>query len=166
VSDDDLGPLQQLALRPLRDDDLPALRKVLRTPEVARWWPPDALDDAPGEHDTRLTIVIADLPAGLVQFWEEPDPDGRRADVDIFLAPHFHGRGIGTSIMRGVLHMLVEGRGHHRVTLSCDVENGAALTCYGRAGFRRVGVMRRYERDFDGDGWHDGLLMDLLADDR
>lgn len=31
-------------------------------------------------------------------------------------------------------------------------------------GFRPVGVMRRYERGADGD-WHDGLLMDLLADE-
>jgi len=23
--------------------------------------------------------------------------------------------------------------------------------------------MRRYERDADGSGWHDGLLMELLA---
>jgi hypothetical protein len=25
--------------------------------------------------------------------------------------------------------------------------------------------MRRYERDTDGEGWHDGLLMDLLAEE-
>ena len=25
--------------------------------------------------------------------------------------------------------------------------------------------MRRYERDAQGAGWHDGLLMDLVADD-
>jgi hypothetical protein len=30
-------------------------------------------------------------------------------------------------------------------------------------GFRPVGVLRDYERDTDGRGWHDGLLMDLLA---
>jgi hypothetical protein len=26
-----------------------------------------------------------------------------------------------------------------------------------------VGVIRRYERDVEGEGWHDGLLMELLA---
>jgi len=26
-------------------------------------------------------------------------------------------------------------------------------------------VMRRYERDTDGGGWHDGLLMDLLVEE-
>jgi aminoglycoside 6'-N-acetyltransferase len=25
--------------------------------------------------------------------------------------------------------------------------------------------MRSYEQDATGDGWHDGLLMDLLADE-
>jgi aminoglycoside 6'-N-acetyltransferase len=25
--------------------------------------------------------------------------------------------------------------------------------------------MRQYERDTDGGGWHDGLLMELVADD-
>ncbi len=25
--------------------------------------------------------------------------------------------------------------------------------------------MRRYERDAHGEGWHDGLLMDLLAEE-
>ncbi len=33
-----------------------------------------------------------------------------------------------------------------------------------RSGFRPVGIMRRYQRDPDGT-WHDGLLMDLLADE-
>jgi hypothetical protein len=27
-----------------------------------------------------------------------------------------------------------------------------------------VGVMRRYERDVDGAGWHGGLLIDMLAE--
>ncbi len=29
----------------------------------------------------------------------------------------------------------------------------------------RLGIMRRYERDANGAEWHDGLLMDLLADE-
>jgi aminoglycoside 6'-N-acetyltransferase len=31
-------------------------------------------------------------------------------------------------------------------------------------GFRRVGIMRRYERGADGT-YHDGVLMDLLPED-
>ena len=43
-------------------------------------------------------------------------------------------------------------------------DNVAAIRSYEKVGFRPVGVMRRYERGPDGQ-WHDGLLMDLLAED-
>ncbi|HEX3909646.1 MAG TPA: GNAT family protein [Solirubrobacteraceae bacterium] len=43
--------------------------------------------------------------------------------------------------------------------------NTAAIRAYEKAGFTRVGVMRGYERDAAGGGWHDGLLMELLVDD-
>ena len=33
-----------------------------------------------------------------------------------------------------------------------------------KVGFRRVGIMRRYERGPDGV-WHDGLLMDMLREE-
>jgi aminoglycoside 6'-N-acetyltransferase len=44
-------------------------------------------------------------------------------------------------------------------------DNHAAIRCYAAVGFRPVGIMRCYERNADGAGWHDGLLMDLLADE-
>jgi aminoglycoside 6'-N-acetyltransferase len=40
----------------------------------------------------------------------------------------------------------------------------AAIRAYEKAGFRPVGVMRSYERGPDGT-WHDGLLMELLAEE-
>jgi hypothetical protein len=43
--------------------------------------------------------------------------------------------------------------------------NAAAIRAYEKVGFRAVGVMRQYERDVDGGGWHDGLLMELLAEE-
>ena len=42
----------------------------------------------------------------------------------------------------------------------------AAIKAYAKVGFRPVGTLREYERDTVGDGWHDGLLMELLASDR
>jgi aminoglycoside 6'-N-acetyltransferase len=59
--------------------------------------------------------------------------------------------------------LLIEERGHHRITIDPAVENAAAIRAYEKVGFKPVGVMRQYERDVDGDGRHDGLLMDLLA---
>jgi aminoglycoside 6'-N-acetyltransferase len=40
----------------------------------------------------------------------------------------------------------------------------AAIRAYENASFKAVGVMRQYER-LPGGEWHDGLLMDLLADE-
>jgi aminoglycoside 6'-N-acetyltransferase len=44
------------------------------------------------------------------------------------------------------------------------VDNEQAIRAYRRVGFREVGVMRGYERGPDGT-WHDGLLMEMLAED-
>ena len=66
--------------------------------------------------------------------------------------------------MRLVIEHLIAERGHHRFTIDPAAANERAIRAYQRLGFKRVGVMRRYERGADGS-WHDGLLMDLLADE-
>lgn len=43
-------------------------------------------------------------------------------------------------------------------------DNLRAIRAYEKVGFKRVGMMRRYERGADGR-YHDGLLMDLLPED-
>ncbi len=55
--------------------------------------------------------------------------------------------------------------GHHRLVIDPAADNEPSIRCYAAVGFRPVGIMRAYERDADGVGWHDGLLMDLLAEE-
>ena len=62
------------------------------------------------------------------------------------------------------MRLLIEERGHHRITIDPAVENAASIRAYEKAGFRPVGVMRRYERDTDGAGWHDGPLMEFVVE--
>jgi aminoglycoside 6'-N-acetyltransferase len=154
-----------LELRPLEPGDADELRRIHALPEVARWW--DEPDDGfPREDDpesTRLVVEVEGRVAGLIQYSEELDPKYRHASIDLFLDPRVHGRGLGTEAVRRVVRLLVEERGHHRITIDPAAENHAAIRAYEKAGFRRVGVMRRYERDADGRGWHDGLLMEYLA---
>jgi aminoglycoside 6'-N-acetyltransferase len=140
------------------------LLRIHRTPEVARWW------DMPAEgfpwdepESFRLTIEVDGRIAGMIQFAEETEPKYRHASIDLFVDPELHGRGIGTEAVRRVVRMLIDERGHHRITIDPAADNVAAIRVYEKAGFRRVGVMRRSERDPDGQGWHDGLLMELLA---
>jgi aminoglycoside 6'-N-acetyltransferase len=156
-----------LILRPLAEGDEDELLRIHRTREVVRWWdvPDEGFPWADDPDSTRFTIEVDGAVAGLIQYWEEPDPKYRHAGIDLFLDPAQHGRGLGTEAVRRIVRLLIAERGHHRITIDPAAANVAAIRAYEKAGFRRVGVMRQYERDTGGGGWHDGLLMELLAGD-
>jgi aminoglycoside 6'-N-acetyltransferase len=156
-----------MILRPLDPGDVDELRRIRRAPEVERWWDP-VEDDFPLSDEpevTRFTIEVDGSAVGMVQFGEEDEPKYRHAWIDLFVDPALHGRGLGTEAVRQVTRMLIEERGHHRLTIDPAAENAAAIRAYEKAGFERVGTMRRSERDADGRGWHDSVLMELLAEE-
>ncbi len=158
------GP--EITLTPTVEQDGPALRALHSTPEVVEWW--DQPDPGFPMHDepesTRFTIRYAEAIVGLVQYGEENEPKYRSASVDIFVGPAFHNRGIGTDALRKVVGLLITERGHHRVTIDPAAHNHAAIRCYEKAGFKPVGLMRLAERDSDGKGWHDALMMELVIE--
>jgi aminoglycoside 6'-N-acetyltransferase len=153
-----------VVLRPLAEGDEEELLRIHRTPQVARWWE-EPFDGFPWDEpeSTRFTILVDDGIAGLIQFSEETEPKYRHAAIDLFVDPALHSRGIGTEAIRQLVRMLIDERGHHRITIDPAAENAAAVRSYEKAGFKPVGVMRQHERDADGEGWHDSLLMELLA---
>ena len=151
---------ERVTLRPVGPEDRPRLREILREPEVARWWGgDDELDDSPS-----FAIDVDGETAGAIQYWEEDDPEYRHAGIDVFLATAFQDRGLGPDAVRTLARHLFEVRGHHRITIDPAAANVRAIRAYERVGFKPVGVLRQYERGPDGT-FHDGLLMDLLADE-
>jgi RimJ/RimL family protein N-acetyltransferase len=152
-------------LRPVSRSDVADLRRIRFSPEVRRWWGADEADDWPFDEPdlTPFTVLLDGRVVGLAQYGEETDPQYRHAGIDLFLDPAVHGRGIGRDTVRTLARHLIEDRGHHRLVIDPAAANDVAIRCYAAVGFRPVGVMRAYERDADGEGWHDGLLMDLLA---
>jgi aminoglycoside 6'-N-acetyltransferase len=86
----------------------------------------------------------------------------RYAGIDLFLASDRHGQGLGSDAVRTLARFLFDERGHHRLSIDPAAQNERAIRAYEAVGFRRVGIMREYERGPDGN-WRDGLLMDLLA---
>jgi len=160
------GRTASVALRALARGHEPELLRIHSEPGVSRWWGPPE-DGFPWRDEpdaTRLVIEVDGAVAGLIQFYEEPTARYRHASVDLFLDPALHGRGIGTRALAMLVEHLVGERGHHRITIDPATANAAAIRSYEKAGFRAVGVMRRYERNTAGDGWYDGLLMELVVD--
>lgn len=163
--DPDQLPGALVVLRPIADADRPTLLGILADPEVRRWWGPEDLDVAAADlydDDAHgFAILSGDAIVGYVQYAEENEPDYRHAGIDIFLGPDGRGRGFGPDAIRTLARYLFEVRGHHRLTIDPAAANERAIAAYERVGFRRVGLMRNYERGQDGR-FHDGLLMDML----
>lgn len=141
------------------------LRRIHETPDVMRWWdvPNKGFPWTDDTDATRWTIEVDGAVAGLIQFSQELEPKCRHAGIDLFLDPALHGRGLGTEAVRRVVRHLIDELGYHRITIDPAVDNAAAIRAYEKVGFKPVGVMRRYERDVGGEGWHDGLLMELVV---
>ena len=160
-----MGEAPDVKLRPLAEGDEDELLRIHRTPEIQRWWgEPERGFPWDEPESTRFTIEVDGRIAGLIQFWEEREPQYRHAGIDLFVDPSLHGRGIGTDAVRQLAQALIHEHGHHRITIDPAADNAAAIRAYEKAGFRRVGVMRRYERAPDGS-WRDGLLMELVVEE-
>jgi aminoglycoside 6'-N-acetyltransferase len=158
-------------LRPTTTDaaDAAALATVLRDPTVDAWWQVPDVDADVAEllADPELAIWLIEEDGnvvGLVMAGEEIDPMYRHASIDISIVAGGQGRGLGSETVRTVARWLIQRRGHHRVVIDPAAANARANAAYAKFGFRPVGRMRAYERSRDGS-WHDGLLMDLLADE-
>jgi aminoglycoside 6'-N-acetyltransferase len=159
---------EQVILEPIEPDHVVELRRILATSEVrSRWGDEAASPNWPYEEgsETRFAIIFDGEVRGMVQYGEEDSPGYRHAWIDIFVDPVVHRQGVGSDAVRTVVRHLIADRGHHRIVIDPASDNVAAIRCYESVGFRPVGIMREYEHDVDGNGWHDGLLMDLLADE-
>jgi len=159
-----------VTLRPATTEDVPELTRIRATPDVAHWWRGGddmaaAVAEDLAEEGTETFVIEHDgQVAGAIQWHAEEEPDYRNAGIDIYLDPALRGRGLGTDAVRTLARHLIVDLGHHRLVIDPAADNAAAIRCYSKVGFRPVGLMRRYERGLDGT-WHDGLLMDLLADE-
>ncbi len=159
-----------MILRPVVPEDLDDLATIFSEPEVSRWWWGHDRERIErelflGDHPeiTSYVIDVDGKVAGIIQSWEEPDPEYRRANIDIALGARWHGKGIAVEAIRTLARKLITD-GHHHLTIDPAASNGRAIACYEKVGFRPVGVLRRNELGADGT-FHDTLLMDLLADE-
>jgi len=153
-----------VTLRPATKADVAGLTEILADPDATSWWGRYDAARVRAEVAGTWAIEIAGALAGWLHAHEEPDPDFPSVAFDIVLGAPARSRGHGREALRTAIRWFARERGHHRFTIDPAVENERAIRAYEAVGFRRVGVMRRYERGPDGR-WRDGLLMDLLSEE-
>jgi aminoglycoside 6'-N-acetyltransferase len=158
------GP--RVTLRNASVKDLPRVTTIRHEPEVARRWgiPEDGELEEFLRDEKTFVVETEGAVIGAIQYDEENDPMYHHAGIDIFLTTARHRQGFGSEAVRVLARYLIEERGHHRLTIDPAADNAAAIRAYEKVGFRAVGVMRSYERGPDGT-WHDGLLMEMLAEE-
>jgi aminoglycoside 6'-N-acetyltransferase len=162
------GVLVRLRLATTQDVD--RIVEIRSTPEVhSRWGGDDLrtefLNDVASNDLTLLVIEGENTQViGGIQWHEESDPMYRHAGLDLYIDPGFHRRGYGTDAIATLVAYLIDVVGHQRLVIDPAADNADAIACYSKVGFKPVGRMRRYERAANGS-FHDGLLMDLLADE-
>jgi len=161
---------KRLRLRPAAEQDIPELIRIRSTPEIRSRWMGNNIEREvrsairATEYEYLAIELHSETILGAIQWEEETDPDYRHANIDIFVDPQYHRQGYASEAIHALISHLFDEQAHHRLTIDPAADNEPAIRCYEKVGFRRVGVMRQYERGLNG-AWHDGLLMELLADD-
>jgi RimJ/RimL family protein N-acetyltransferase len=96
--------------------------------------------------------------------WERVNRRSAIASVGAFaIDPAFRGRGLGDEAARVLQRHLIRELGLHRLQMEIYAFNERALRHAERAGWVREGVRRMAYRY--GDGWVDGILFGLVAED-
>ena len=121
-----------------------------------------AADQAPAERG-RYVIEHVGERVGAVAF----SVSNRRSAIahlyGLMLDPAVRGRGLARAATRAFARHLFEELGYHRIELECYGFNERAMRHFEACGFVREGVKRRaYRRE---EGWVDGVLYGLLADE-
>ncbi|MFH8729697.1 GNAT family N-acetyltransferase [Streptomyces termitum] len=143
-----------VVLRPVTEEDVPALLPMFEDPEVTRLTGSHARFDegalrawygSRGEQDDRLDLAVVERATGRVvgeAVLHEWDPGNESCAFRICCAPEGIGRGLGTEATRLVVGHAFEGLGLYRVWLEVYAFNPRARRAYEKAGFRPEGVLR------------------------
>ena len=171
-----VGMNDQVALRPVGEDDLALLEDLTQDPgqtgvfgwfgwsDRQRWrrgWNENGLL---GPDGGTLIVVGGGERLGLVNWRKhQTTPAGYGWEIGIALLPQARGRGYGTQAQRLLARYLFAHTTAHRIWAGTEVDNIAEQKALEKAGFTREGVARGCGwRD---GSWRDGVIYSLLRTD-
>lgn len=166
---------RDLSLRPLDDEDLPALQRIFGDAEVARYLSRPAFA-SPADAEAYLEDIRIGFRDKQLFQWgivAEPeqqlsgtctlfafDREGFRCELGFALARQVWGRGIARCAVAAVLRFAFEELGVHRIEADTDPRNERSLRLLERLGFEREGLLR--QRYCVGDELQDSVVLGLL----
>jgi RimJ/RimL family protein N-acetyltransferase len=167
----------ELLLRPVSDDDAPAIFAACRDGDMARLVPrfpdPYTEEDAVSfaahartrwRDDVAYTFAITVAESGeLLGVIELPAPKDDATYVGYWVKREARGRGVATRALRRVAHWAIEDLGVERLWLTTHPANVASQRVAEKAGFQREGVLRSHVRFRDGR--RDSVIFSLLRSD-
>jgi RimJ/RimL family protein N-acetyltransferase len=149
----DEGPF--VVLRPMREDDVPAIARACDDPDTARFIP--GMPSPYTEADARafLQASRARWEDGSVYSWAITADGaalvgtialhlGERTAVGYWAAPWARNRGLTTAAVRTVVAWALGEGGFERVELTTDPHNLASQRVAEKAGFTREGLVAGY----------------------
>ncbi|HUF05105.1 MAG TPA: GNAT family N-acetyltransferase [Aridibacter sp.] len=158
-----------LEFRELEEADHRLLLEWLLRPHVRLWWDEgehtiekvrEAYGPEPGVG--RFIAVLrskelgTDRPFGYFQHYRA---DENTVGIDQFIGePDLIGKGLGTRAVAAFTDMVFSMLAPERIILDPHPDNGRAIRCYEKAGFRHCGITA-------GDGRQPAYLLELLIND-
>jgi RimJ/RimL family protein N-acetyltransferase len=138
-----------LLLRPVNEDDVPAIAAACQDAEIPRW---TSVPSPYGEEDARKFVTtvrnafaIVDSASGelLGTIGFDALPDGK-AHIGYWVKREARGRGIASRALAFLARWTLTEGGFARAQLVAEPDNRASLRVAENAGFRREGLLRSY----------------------
>jgi putative acetyltransferase len=160
---------EQPVVRRARVADAPDIARIMAAPEVYRnlmqlplpseeqWRRRLEASGDPARPDLQLVAECAGAVVGSAGLHPETRLRRRHAAMlGISVLPEFHGRGVGSALMRAMCDYADGWAQILRIELTVFTDNARAISLYERFGFRAEGTYRAY-------ALRDGVYADTLA---
>lgn len=135
------------------------LKEWLCEPSIGRWFPMDdqvEIDDAVSRwigfsrYKCSLTAVKDGIPCGLTTLYLQPYRKlAHQCEFGIVVGKEFRGQGIGTELLKNLMHLAKDQFRIELLHLQVYIEN-PAIRLYTRLGFKEFGRQTHWIKERDG----------------
>ena len=156
----------EIAVRRAEPSDAEAIWKCYTAPLAVRntlQMPYRSLDSVReqltkcGEGDHILVAVIDDEVVGVIGLHTSSRPRvNHRGEIGMMVRDDWHGKGVGTAMMRAVIDLADKWLNLARIELTVFTDNESAIALYRKFGFEIEGTHRKY-------AFRDGEFVDAYA---